>query len=99
MKEPVHRWKNYWHYANNSKPPRWSFDGQPCWLGSGVNDINGREIYEGDKVVFGEHDTEGVIVFKDAMFQIAHGDKFTVLGKCQGFIDVEVVGHIKEANL
>lgn len=68
------------------------------WLGSGINDINGQEIFEGDIVKFGEHDLKGVIVFKDGMFQIAHGDKFTILGKCKDFVAVEVIGHIEEAE-
>lgn len=96
MKTPIHHFKWYVRYVNNYKPARWSGDGRPCWLGSGIKDKHGYEIYEGDKVIFGEHDTQGVIVFKDAMFQIKHGDKFTVLGNCQGFIEVEVIGHIEE---
>jgi len=98
MKEPMHNFKWYVRYASNYKPARWSYDSRSCWLGSGITDKNGREIYEGDKVVFGEYDTQGIIVFKDAMFQIKHADKFTVLGNCQGFIDIEVVGHIEEAD-
>lgn len=73
------------------------------WLGSGIADKNGTEIYEGDKVVFGEYDTEGVIVFKDAMFQIAYDaddgkELFCILGRCRDFLDVEVVGHIAEED-
>lgn len=67
-----------------------------CEIGTGIADKHGREVIEGDRVIFGEHDTEGVIVFKNAMFQIKHGDKFTVLGNCPGFIETEVVGHIEE---
>ena len=88
MKTPAHHLKNKWHQREQ----------KAFWLGSGINDKHGHEIFEGDKVVFGEHDTEGVIVFKDAMFKIAHGDKFTVLGNCPGFIDIEVIGHIEEVD-
>lgn len=48
MKVPVHRTKNRIVYADNSLPPRWSVNGLQSWLGSGVRDKNGTEIFEGD---------------------------------------------------
>lgn len=96
MTTPVHHFKWYTRWRNHYKPARWSFDDRPCWLGSGINDINGQEIFEGDIVTFGEHDTKGTVIFADAMFQIAHDDKFTILGKCKDFVAVEVIGHIEE---
>lgn len=94
MKTPWHNYKEI--VRLKGEPPYWINDKYPCWLGSGINDINGQEIFEGDIVKFGEHDTKGTIIFANGMFQIAHGDKFTILGKCVGFVSVEVIGHIEE---
>ena len=47
MKTPVHHWKERVTYADG-REPHWTFDGKPCWLGSGVKDRNDREIFEGD---------------------------------------------------
>lgn len=71
-----------------------------CWLGTGVNDKNGVEIYEGDKVVFGELDKTGTVNFRNAMFVIDHdnSDNFTVLGNTAGFVKIEVVGHVTEED-
>lgn len=91
MKYPVHHLKNMWGQLEQ----------KPCWLGSGITDINSVEIFEGSKVIFGEHELCGVVVFKDAMFQIAYysddNEQYhSILGSCHGFVDVEVVGHIQE---
>ena len=48
MKVPVHKTKNRIVYADNSLPPRWSVNGLQSWLGSGIRDKNGTEIFEGD---------------------------------------------------
>ena len=72
MKTPLHNFKNYCRYVDNYKPPRWSFDGRTCWLGSGLPDKRGQEIFEGDIVIFGEHELKGTVIFRDAMFQIAY---------------------------
>lgn len=48
MKTPVVKTKYYVVYADNSLPPRWSVNGQQAWLGSGLTDKNGNEIFNGD---------------------------------------------------
>lgn len=101
MKIPIHRYKNFVRYTDNSKPPYWSYDGRPCWLGSGVKDVKGQEIYEGDKVIFGEHNRCGVVSFQNGLFQIDYRSEdnkelHCILGQSRDFINVEVVGHIAE---
>ena len=68
------------------------------WRSTGVKDVNKREIFEGDRVKFGEYDRTGVVEFRNAMFVIAHdnSERFTVLGNTPNFVTVEVIGHIAE---
>lgn len=98
MKTPFHRFKNAYRSVGVGKPDSWSFCEMYGWLGSGIFDRNGREIYEGDRVKFGELGNTGVIEFSNSMFVIQHDNsyRFTVLGNTAGFVDVEVVGHIAE---
>ena len=48
MKTPVIKYKTRITYADNSKPPRWSVYGRQAWLGSGLIDKCGQEIFDGD---------------------------------------------------
>lgn len=103
MKAPIHHFKRYVRYANNYKPPYWLHDGRECWLDTGIIDRHGKKIFEGDIVRFGEHDTKGVIVFKNGAFVIAYDydgeQKLTApLSRCCDFIDIEIVGHIEEVE-
>ena len=98
MKEPDHKVKRHVVLLSNKKKPYWIENPVHGWLGTGMSDRNGVEIFEGDRVKFGEHDNTGVIEFSNSMFIIQHDDsyRFTVLGNTAGFVDVEVVGHIAE---
>lgn len=48
MRTPVIKFKTHITYADNSKPPRWSVYGRQAWLGSGLIDKCGQEIFDGD---------------------------------------------------
>ncbi|MBR4381996.1 MAG: hypothetical protein IKP64_00400 [Selenomonadaceae bacterium] len=99
MKSPIHRWKQFITYADGRKP-HWTFDGKPCWLATGVTDKNGVEIYEGDKVIFGDLEFQGVVVFRNGALGIdfIHFSKqhFTPLVNLIGFTEIEVVGHAED---
>ena len=96
MINPVHRLKKFVKYAGNEKPSYGYLDDAHGWLGSGIFDRNGVEIYEGDIVILGNQ--RGVVRFANAQFYIDRdGDDtvpFTLNCLCSPFL--EVVGHIAE---
>lgn len=96
MINPVHRLKKFVRYAGDEKPSSSYITDANGWLGSGVKDCNGVEIYEGDIVILGNQ--RGVVRFDNAQFYIDRdGDEavpFTLNRLCSPFI--EVVGHIAE---
>lgn len=96
MKVPVHHFKTRWTYADGSKPPHWTIDGKKAWLGSGVLDKDGNEIYEGDRIR--KDGLTGVVVF-------TNGEFFFAIDNLDGYGEtlnefpsnaLEVIGHVED---
>lgn len=89
MKEPDHKVKRHTVPFSNKQKPYWSEHTVHGWLGSGLTDCNGVEIFEGDIVKFGDGEIFTVTV-EDGCFYV--GDN--LLGDFH--FPPEIVGHIAE---
>lgn len=91
MKEPDHKIKRHFVPLSNKKKPHWVEYPVHGWLGSGVKDINGVEIFEGDIILldgkkFVATIDEGSFIIKDET------GEFYYLEPLLG----EIIGHIAE---
>lgn len=94
MKTPFHRFKNAYRAVGVGKPDSWSFCEFYGWLGSGLEDINGKEIFEGDivEVYFTKDKPQTyTVAFLDGNFKLNGTD--VLLDEVAQF-DIEVVAHI-----
>ena len=87
MINPSHNLKIFVKYNANEKPVASFITNASGWLGSGVTDCNGVEIFEGDIVKFGDGEIF-TVTFEDGCFYA----RDNLLGDFH--FPPEVVGHV-----
>ena len=112
MKEPDHKVKRHIVPFSNKQKPYWSKHTVHGWLGSGITDCNGVEIFEGDIVRYipepGEwnwHEEDKLVVFRNSGFfliDMSNIDRRETCGATpfvmKNLKDYKVVGHIAEES-
>lgn len=97
MKEPDHKVKRHIVPFSDKQKPYWIENPVHGWLGSGLTDCNGVEIFEGDIVKCwieesNPHETEiYVVAFENGSFVLADTTDF--INDIEA-LDIEVIGHI-----
>lgn len=91
MINPVHRLKKFVKYVGDDKSASSYVTGASGWLGSGITDQNGREIFEGNIVRNCFNTAE--VTFHDGAFWLDGDLLATFKRDCS---ELEIVGHIAE---
>lgn len=96
MQTPTHKIKNIIVYGDGSRPPRVSRQSVKGFLGSGVLDENGVEIFEGDIVRHYELGTEleSVVTYHEGCFFLKHRLSGIESSLYEYIGVIEVIGHV-----
>ena len=95
MKEPDHKVKRHFVPFSNKEKPHWVEYPVYGWLGSGVKDKNGKEIFEGD--LLADRDGELCeVVFVDGKFMALPFSYHSWIPLADIADVLEVDGHIPE---
>ena len=93
MTNPTHRLKKFVRYVGDEKPTSCYITDASGWLSSGVKDINGVEVFEGDIILL--DGKKFVATIDEGSFIIKNDNgEFYYLEPLLG----EVVGHIADSE-
>ena len=97
MKEPDHKVKRHFVPFSNKEKPHWVEYPVHGWLGSGVKDCNGVEIFEGD--LLADRDGElSEVVFVDGKFMASPFSHHGWIPLADIADALEVDGHIADGE-
>lgn len=89
MTESIYKIKRY--FINSDNEIVWVTHECNGWLGTGLCDRNGVEIYEGDLIKFGDESEIYTVIFDDAAFWLGSNEYFLYHFEPS---ELEVVGHV-----
>lgn len=89
MREPDHKVKRHFVPLSDKGKPHWVEYPVHGWLGTGVTDCNGQEIFEGD--IVRNCFNAAVVEFKDGSFYV-NGELLSTYARED--VELKVIGHV-----